>query len=270
MSGAVSRASWHAAALLGLLFLTAPLAFCLLVSLADSASLETPLESGRASLRWYATFFSDARWTDGLWDSLRVACVVVPLALLGGTGAAYAFERWRFPGRALLGAALLAPLFVPPVVLGLQLLALHQRVGLWGSPLSVALAHNLWATPVVFVVMRAAFSQADWELEEAARVLGAPPLTAFALITLPRLLPAVAVSAFLAFVVSFNELVMALFLATPSTRTLPTLIWPEVRHNLSPIAAAASGVTLLLTLALLLATTRLRRAGARRLLAARP
>lgn len=253
----VSRGAFHLYTALVLLYLTAPLVFSLLVSVADSTTIETPLEAGRFSLRWYEEFLSDSRWTGGLFNSLQVAALTVPLALICGTTAALAFERWRFHGRSVLGVAILTPLFVPPVVLGMQSLALHQRVGLWGTPLSIAVAHSLWATPLVFTVMRAALALAPVELEEAARGLGASPLRAFALVTLPLIMPALVISIFFSFIISINEFVMALFLATPRTQTLPTLIWPQVRYNLTPIVAAASGVTILITLAILLVANRL-------------
>ena len=251
------QAPFHAYAGLVLAYLTCPLLFCLLVSVADSNTLETPFEVGRVSARWYREFFADDRWVAGLGNSLTIAAMTVPLALVCGTSAAYAFERWQFRGRALLGVAILAPLFVPPVVLGMQSLALHQRIGLWGTPLSIAVAHSLWATPLVFTVMRAALALVDPQLEEAARGLGASPLRAFWLVTVPLVAPALAISAFFAFIVSVNEFVMALFLATPRTQTLPTLIWPQVRYNLTPIVAAASGVTILLTAGVLVVANRM-------------
>ena len=237
-------------------YLTVPLVFCLLVSISDSNTVETPFESGRASLRWYGEFLADPRWIAGLANSLQIAALTVPLALVCGTTAALAFERWRFRGRTLLGVFILAPLFVPPVVLGMQSLALHQRIGLWGTPLSIAVAHSLWATPLVFTVMRAALALVDPQLEEAARGLGASPWRAFYEVTLPLIRPALVISVFFAFIVSVNEFVMALFLATPRTQTLPTLIWPQVRYNLTPVVAAASGVTILLTAAVLMLAQR--------------
>jgi ABC-type spermidine/putrescine transport system permease subunit II len=263
----VAVSPFHLYAALVLLYLTAPLLFCLLVSVADSTTIETPMEAGRLSLRWYEEFLSDARWVGGLFNSLQIAAMTVPLALLCGTTAALAFERWRFRGRTLLGVAILTPLFVPPVVLGMQSLALHQRIGLWGTPLSIAVAHSLWATPLVFTVMRAALALVPPELDEAARGLGASPLRAILLVTLPLITPALVISIFFAFIVSVNEFVMALFLATPRTQTLPTLIWPQVRYNLTPIVAAASGVTILVTIAVLVVADRL--FDLRRLLAAK-
>jgi ABC-type spermidine/putrescine transport system permease subunit II len=181
----------------------------------------------------------------------------VPIALVCGGSAALAVERSRLPGRELIGAALLAPLLLPPVVLGMQALALHQRLGLWGSPLSLALAHSLWGAPIAFLVLRAALALVPAELEEAARGLGASPLQAYWSVTLPLVAPAVVVAAALSLVISLNELVMALFLATPRLQTLPVVLWPEARHNLTPIVAAASALTVLVCLPLLAVSGRL-------------
>jgi ABC-type spermidine/putrescine transport system permease subunit II len=247
----------HLLAILAIAYFLAPLIFCLLVSIADATNLETPFTTGRVSLRWYQEFFADPRWLDGLRNSLQIAALTVPISLACGTTAAIAFERCHFRGRALIGAAILTPLFVPPVVLGMQSLTFHQRIGLWGTPLSIAVAHSLWATPLVFTVMRASLASVDPLLEAAARGLGASPLRAFLAITVPLILPGLIASVFFAFVISLNEFIMALFLATPRTQTLPTLIWPQVRHSLTPVVAAASGVTILITVGVLLAVNRL-------------
>ena len=247
----------HLFALLAGAYLLAPLLFCLLVSIADTTTLETPFTTRRVSLRWYEEFFADPRWLAGLRNSVQIALLTVPLALVSGTTAALAFERCRFRGRTLIGALILTPLFVPPVVLGMQSLAFHQRIGLWGTPLSIAVAHSLWATPLVFTVMRASLATVDPLLEAAALGLGASPPRAFALVTLPLILPGLVTSIFFAFIISLNEFIMALFLATPRTQTLPTLIWPQVRTNVTPVVAAASGVTILITSGVLLIGNRL-------------
>jgi ABC-type spermidine/putrescine transport system permease subunit II len=136
----------------------------------------------------------------------------------------------------------LLPLFVPGVVLGMALLPLMRWVGLWGTLLSIAAAHCLWSLPVVFLLVRSALQELDPDLEHAARGLGAAPLAVFTRVTLPLIAPAVAAGATLAFVLSINEFVMALFLATPQSETLPKVIWPNLRYTLSPLVAAASGV----------------------------
>ncbi len=256
-SSIVALSLLHLVAGLALACLLAPLVFCILVSVADSTSLETPFATGRVSLRWYGEFLGDPRWLVGLSNSLQIALLTVTISVVCGTSAAMAFERCRFRGRAVIGAAILTPLFVPPVVLGIQSLTFHQRIGLWGTLVSIAVAHSLWAIPLVFTVTRASLAGVDPWLEAAARGLGASPVRAFALITMPLILPGILASAFFAFIISLNEFIMALFLATPRTQTLPTLIWPQVRTNVTPVVAAASGVTILITVSVLLLVNRL-------------
>jgi ABC-type spermidine/putrescine transport system permease subunit II len=253
----LGRLGLDALAGLSLLLLLLPLVYALLAALNDGTSLETPLTSGRWSFRWLAALLNDGRLIGALGSSLQVAALSAPIALVCGSSAALAVERCRLPGREVLSAALLAPLLLPPVVLGMQALGLHQRLGLWGSPLSLALAHSLWGAPVVFLVLRAALALVPAELEEAARGLGASPLRAYWSVTLPLVAPALVVAALLSLMISLNELVMALFLATPRLQTLPVVLWPEARHNLTPMVAAASVLTVLVCLPLLAVSGRL-------------
>jgi ABC-type spermidine/putrescine transport system permease subunit II len=136
---------------------------------------------------------------------------------------------------------------VPPVVLGMGLLPTMHALGLWGSYLSLVLAHGLLGMPLVFLTVQASLKGVPAELEQAARGLGAGPLTTFWRVTLPLCLPGLLAGGGLAFVLSLNEFFLALFLATPETETLPRVIWPELRYSLSPLVAVASVFTLALT-----------------------
>ncbi|NJO81274.1 MAG: ABC transporter permease subunit, partial [Cyanobacteria bacterium RM1_2_2] len=108
--------------------------------------------------------------------------------------------------------------------------------------------HSLWSMPVVFLVIQAALKDLDPDLEHAARGLGANAITTFRRITLPVIAPALLVGAIMAFIISLNEFVIALFLSTPAIETLPKVIWPNLRYTLTPLVAAASSVTMVLTL----------------------
>lgn len=242
--------------LLMLALLVAPLILSLLVSFTPSDIIEIPA-LGNWSLRWYERFFSDQIWQVGAVNSLVIGLLTTLIALLTGTPAALAFERYDFPGKKALNVFILLPLFVPPVVLGMQSLAWHQRIGLWGNPLSLAVAHALWAVPLVFTVMRASFRNVDRKLEEAARGLGAPPLVVFWKITLPLVWPGLVVAAFFALIISANEFVMSLFLATPRVQTISTLIYPQLNYNLSPLVASASAIMLVITVGVLVISARL-------------
>jgi ABC-type spermidine/putrescine transport system permease subunit II len=237
----------HTAALLLLAGMLAPLGYAAWISFSPGELLEPP--TGAWSLRWYRLFFRSPQWTDSLWNSLEVAGLAVVVALLAGTGLALAVTRYHFRGRRLLSGAVLLPLFVPAAVLGMGLLPLAHTLGLWGSPLGLALAHGLIAQPVVFLVVRSALDEASPDLEMAARGLGAGPWRALGRVTLPLIRPAVVSGAVMSFILSLNEFTLALFLATPEDETLPRVIWPNLRYSLSPLVAVASCVTIVVTVA---------------------
>ena len=223
-----------------------PLIYAVWLSFTPGTLLEPPV--GQWSLRWYAQFFADARWVNGLQNSLVIAGMSVGVTTLAGTGLALAVVRYRLRGAGLLSAAVMLPLFTPHVVLGMALLPFMRQIGLWGHGLSIALAHSLIGLPVVYLLIRDALADADPDLEPAARGLGATPITVFWRVTCPLMAPAIAAGALTAFILSLNEFVIALFLATPSIETLPKVIWPNLRYTLTPIVAAASAISLAVTL----------------------
>jgi ABC-type spermidine/putrescine transport system permease subunit II len=221
-----------------LLALLWPVVYAAWVSFSPGELLELP--TGAWSLRWYRLFFATPRWTRALENSLLVAAMSSAVALPCGAALALAVTRYRFRGARLLSRAVLLPLFVPGVVLGMGLLPVFRATGLWGDRLSLALAHALTSLPIVFLVARSALEEAGPDLEWAARGLGASPGRAFVRVTLPLIRPAILAGAAMSFILSLNELILALFLATPQIETLPRVIWPELRYTLSPIVAAAS------------------------------
>lgn len=229
-----------------LLVLLLPLIYVIWISFTPGELLQPP--TGQWSLRWYQLFFTSPQWMQGLINSFWVAGMTVIGSLLTGGGVALAVTRYHFRGVQLLSGAVLLPLFVPAVVLAMALLPFVHILGLWGTRVSVAAGHSLWSMPVVFLVIRAALEDLDPDLEHAARGLGATPITIFRRITLPVIAPALVVGAIMAFIISLNEFVMALFLSTPAIETLPKVIWPNLRYTLTPIVAAASSVMMVLTL----------------------
>jgi len=224
-----------------------PLVYVFWMSFTTSEFLSPPVQDW--SLKWYQRFFASPQWIMGFKNSLIVACMTVIGALFTGGTAALAVTRFHFRGRKLLSGAVLLPLFVPTVVLGMALLPFVHKLGIWGTHFSLAAAHTLWSMPVVFMVLRSALEELNPDLEAAARGLGANAWMTFRRITLPLIMPAVWVGTTVAIILSFNEVVMALFLSTPAIKTLPTVIWPNLRDTLTPLVAAASSITLLLTVA---------------------
>jgi putative spermidine/putrescine transport system permease protein len=223
-------------------FLAAPFLISLAVSFHPGRSIGLPTPATGLTLDWYAVVLADPLYRQGLITSLvvgvLVACASLALALplVIGMG--------RAPRLRALAGLVVVPATVPTVVLGMQGLVAAELAGLRGSLASVVLAHTLWGLPLAVLVLRAAHDRLDPRLEEAARSLGAGPARATWEVTIPLLGPALAVGAILAFVASLNELVMSLFLAGGRVRTLPTVVWPQVRHAVRPDVAAASSLLL--------------------------
>ena len=230
-----------------LLAMVAPFGYAVWLSFAPGELLEPPM--GEWSLRWYREFLSSAKWSQALATTGVVALQSVALALVGGMGLAISMTRYRFRGRRLIAAAVLLPLFVPATVLAMGLLPLVLTLDLWESPFALAAAHALISLPVVFLLLERALAEADPDLERAARGLGAGPWLAFRRVTLPLILPSILVGAVMAFILSVNEFTLSLFLSSPRFRTLAAALWPEARYKETPILAAASCMTVLLTVA---------------------
>jgi ABC-type spermidine/putrescine transport system permease subunit II len=236
----------RALAVLVLLAILAPFGYAVWMSFAPGEVLEPP--AGAWSLRWYREFLDSPKWTRALRTTGEVAVLSVAGSLVGGLGLAVAVTRFHFRGRRVLSGAVLLPMFVPAVVLGMGLLPLVRAAGLQGTTAAVAAAHSLASLPVVFLLMRAALERTDPDLEGAARGLGAGPCTAFRRVTLPLISPAILAGVVIAFILSANEFTLSVFLTTPRTKTLPAALWPEARDRETPILAAASCLTTLVTL----------------------
>ncbi len=232
-----------------LAFIWIPIGLTSIMAFNDGGFLSLPIRG--YSLRWFKEFFTSPLWVDALVNSLLVASSVAVLATLVGTSAAYAFNRFRLSRRSFWYFLALLPLFMPGVVLGLGLLISFGGL-LQGTLLFVILAHALWAMPLVFMVMEATFRQVDRRILEASWDLGATPLRTFAEITLPMVLTGLVSGALFAFVVSLNEFIMALFLTTRDTVTLPVLMWQSLRSAGTPILAVAALILVLIVLTALL------------------
>lgn len=197
------------------------------------------------SLRWYREFLEDRTYRQALMNSVLVASVTAVLATVIGTMAALWYARTTFRLKGLLYYLLFMPFLVPGLVLGIGLSVGLEPVGLGrtrGTFVPVILGHLLWAMPLVFVVMAAVIRELDPDLEAAAASLGAPPLAVLRTITIPLLGPGLMASLILGFVISLHEFVMALFLTSSGTTTLPVVVWNSLRFEVRPIIAAIDSV----------------------------
>jgi putative spermidine/putrescine transport system permease protein len=209
------------------------------------------------SLRWFAKFFSSPDFMNSLWLSLRVAAVVVVLSTVVGALAALAIARGNLPGARLLTAVCLSPLMLPAILTGLALFQVFMLAGI-GRPLwGLVVGHTLVAVPYVLRTTLAVLHDFDRRIEEAAAVLGAPPARVFREVTLPLIRPGVMAGGIFAFIVSFDQFPISLFLVVPNGETLPVVLFNYIRFDLDGAIAAASMVSIALALMVVFALERL-------------
>lgn len=233
-------------------FLLAPIVLIFPVSFTNSLYLKFP-PSG-FSLQWYRELVETPYWTESLWLSLRVAPVSMLLAVALGTMGAVALARARFPFKDAVFSFILSPIIVPVIVTAVALYYFYSQLGLVGSYWGLVIGHTVGSVPVVVVMVAAALKGFDIRLENAAMSLGASRTRAFFDVTLPMVRPAIIVSAFFAFIHSFDEVVIASFVGGAANATLPVRMWVDVRQDIKPTLAAVSTLLVVFTVLMLLAT----------------
>ncbi|MFO1058146.1 MAG: ABC transporter permease [Dongiaceae bacterium] len=231
------------------LYLLLPIVFIALLSFGSSPWLLFPPPGW--TLQWYREFFADPQWIGSLLVSLKIAVIVTVLSVLLGLLAALALTRGRFRGRGALQAFLLTPMILPVVVLAVGLYALFLRTGLNGTLVGFVVAHLVIALPFSVIVIANALLGFDRSIEDAAILCGASPLQATLRVTLPSIRLGLLGAAVFSFLCSWDEVVLAIFMASPSLQTFPVRIWTVLRQDLTPVIAAASSLVLLVTLAML-------------------
>jgi putative spermidine/putrescine transport system permease protein len=203
---------------------------------------------------WYSNFFADAQWYDALYTSLRIAVIVSVVSVVVGTAAAFGLVRGRFRGKQLIQAFILTPTIVPVVITAVGIFALYLRWRISGTMLGFVLAHTALAIPFVVVTVSASVRTFDRSLERAAANLGAGPWTTFRTVTFPIIRPGVISGALFAFITSFDEVVVSLFIQSPMVRTLPVQMFSSVTREIDPTIAAASSMIVVFTTMLIILT----------------
>jgi ABC-type spermidine/putrescine transport system permease subunit II len=245
------RAALYLVGGLTLGFLVLPVFVVLPLGFSASPYLEFP--PAGFSVRWYVRYFDSARWMAATLLSVQIAAGTTALALAVGVPAAFALVRRDFRGKSLLLAFFMAPIIVPYIITAIAVYFLFARLGLVGNPVGLLTAHTLLAVPKVLVIVAAALKGFDRTLERASMSLGAGPWTTFYRVTYPAIRPAVITAALFAFLTSFDELILSMFITGPSAVTLPKLMWDAVRLEIDPTIAAAS--SLLIAVAVLVLGT---------------
>jgi putative spermidine/putrescine transport system permease protein len=242
--------------------LVAPLVVIFPLSLSNETYLHFP--PNELSLRWFENYFSRDDWLTPTITSIEVGLLTTVGATLIGVPAAYAVVRGRFPGKGIVTAILLSPMIVPVMILAIALYAIYAKHHLIGTVLGLVLAHMILALPYVVLIVSAGLRSTDESLELVALTLGAGRLRAFLKVTLPLLRPAVLSGAFFAFLASFDDLVMALFLSGTRAKTLPLRMWEGIRFEIDPTTAAVSVLLIILSLGLVFGNEWVRRGAEKR------
>ncbi|MCW2239788.1 ABC transporter permease [Azospirillum canadense] len=226
-------------------FMLAPLVIVCLVAFTPENTLSLPTKG--LSLRWFQAIFAHPDFMQSFWNSLWLAVLAASISVGAAVPAALAIGRWEFPGRGFLNALFLSPLIIPHLVLGVAMLRLFAVVGATGSFGWLVAAHVVIVTPYVMRLLLAAISGFDRSVEQAAYSLGASEATVFRRVTLPMILPGVTGGWLLAFINSFDELTMSIFITSPSTVTLPVRMYMYATESIDPMMAAVSALIIGIT-----------------------
>lgn len=226
-------------------FVLAPLVIVCLVAFTPHTTLSLPTTS--LSLRWFEAVFAHNAFMQSLRTSLLLAALSATIAVALGIPAAIAISRYRFPGRDALNALFLSPLMIPHLVLGVALLRFFALMGMQGSFTWLVAAHIVVVTPYVMRLVIGALTGFDMAIEHAAQSLGASRATVFFKVTLPLIVPGVSGGWLLAFINSFDELTMSVFITAPATVTLPVRMYMYATESVDPMMAAVSALVIALT-----------------------
>jgi putative spermidine/putrescine transport system permease protein len=226
-------------------FLLLPVLVTIPISFTESRSIQFPPTG--FSLRWYENILRSDVWVGAMITSLKIAVLTSIFSVALGTASALALQRGGIPGKAFINALVLSPLVTPVIVLAVGIYMVFVRWGLSGTLLGVALAHTVLAVPFVVVSVTASLQMLNPSLELASLGLGAGPWRTFRRITLPLILPGVVSGAIFAFITSWDEVVVAIFLTNASLRTVPVVIWSQVRAELDPTMAAVGTVLIVIS-----------------------
>lgn len=228
------------------IYLLAPLVVVLVISFSSASFLRFPPPG--YSWRWYVNLLNDPAWIDAVGISLRVMVPTAFASTLLGTAAALALVRGRILGAGVIGALMMTPMVVPSIITAAGLYIVYRGVGLNGTLTGIVIGHVVVTLPYVVATVASALRSLDPRLEAAAATLGANPVRAFVRVTLPLLAPAVLSALLFAMVLSFDELIISLFVGSARLRTVPVQMWSNIRGDFDPTIAAIASVCFLVAL----------------------
>jgi len=233
------------------MFLLAPIIIVVLISFSSESYAVFPPKN--YSLKWYINFFNSSEFVSAFKMSLILAITVVIITLLLGTLVSYAIVRINFPGKNIVHSFLLLPIMFPAIILSLSLLIYFTRIKIIGTFIGLVFAHTLLATPFVIKSLVGCLSTIQWSTNEAAQCLGANRLQSFFYIILPQIKFGLIAAVIFAFITSFDEVVISLFIVGAKTKTLPVYIYNYLEYTSDPtIAAIATMIIVVIGIIILL------------------
>jgi putative spermidine/putrescine transport system permease protein len=237
-------------------FLLAPLAVVVIISFSAAPFLQFPPPG--FSLRWYDQLFSTPAWMNALWVSVQLMVPSSIVATVLGTAASYGLVRGRVPGATLITACLMLPIIVPGMITAAALFGIYRGLGLNGTLTGLIIGHTVLLIPYVVATVSSALRVQDVQLEQAAATLGAPPWATFRHVTLPLIMPAVMSALLIAMILSFDELIVSLFVSSARVRPVAVQMWSNLLGDFDPTIAAIASVCFLFALLVMVADLALR------------
>jgi putative spermidine/putrescine transport system permease protein len=231
-------------------FLVAPMVIVVIISFSSAHFLTFPPPG--FSLQWYRNLFGDPAWADSLATSVQIVVPSGMLAMTIGTAAALGLSRSRIPGKKVIIGLLMSPIVVPVIIIAAAIFGVYQIWNLNGTLTGFILAHTVLTVPYVISTVLASLQMIDEQYENAALTLGASPWIVFWRIVLPLILPGVLSGLLFAMVISFDELVVSLFISSPTLRPVTVKMWSDVLGDINPTIAAIGTLLFLFSLLVLL------------------
>jgi putative spermidine/putrescine transport system permease protein len=228
-------------------YLIFPITIVIPISFSSSEFLQFPPKG--LSLKWYEAYFSSEEWVTSTFQSLKVALLTMILSTIIGTLTAFGLVRGNFKGKKLIHALIISPMIIPQIILAIGIYFLFASWHLVGKTFGLVLGHLPLALPFVVVTVSATLYGFNRSLEEAAQTLGANRIKTFFYVTYPLIQPAILAGALFSFIISFDELIVAIFICGTRAVTLPKRMFDSLKFEISPVIASIS--TLLIVLSIL-------------------
>lgn len=220
------------------IFVLLPMLLVAVMSFGEGTSLRFPPRAFTTDS--YVAYFTNPSWTTPTFNSFVIGAVSALITLLVTTPAAFAFALFDFPGKRLVRLLIMMPLMVPFIVMALAYFFFFGQLRILNTMTGVIIAHACLAIPVVFLIQSASLKSFDWTLVRASQACGANAFATFWFVCLPMLRPSFLVAGLFAFITSFDETVISLFISGRSASTLPRRMFESVRQESDPIVAVVS------------------------------